>query len=339
VHPTVVARTNDDAHDRRMARMKRALLLLGLLGACSNAGGGPGSGHAGTTGSAGATSTAGATGSAGATSTAGATGSAGATSTAGAGGDAAGSSGSTGTAGATAGAAGGSTADAAAPSDAATTTDAATGEAGVPHPAWTGTVKIMVLGSSNEESTCWRAFLWQKLRAAGVTNFDFVGRNNAGPDCGVPGYDKDSEAHGGTVVENITADAWLTTFKANPPDIILQHNGGADLLNGKPYMNVINAYTLSVKQVRMVSPRVVYFAAQHTPQGGPNDVKPVMDLNAAMIPWAAGITTPDSPVVVVDLYTGIDQKTDTSDGTHLNVAGSQKVSDRFLAVLLPLFKN
>jgi acyl-CoA thioesterase I len=216
--------------------------------------------------------------------------------------------------------------------------DGATGEGGIAHVPFTGTVKIMVVGSSNEEGTCWRAFLWQKLRAAGVTNFDFVGRNMAGPDCGVPGYDKDSEAHGGTVVEDITADAWLTTYKANPPDIILQHNGGADLLDGKPYMNVITAYTLSVTQARMVNPRVIYFAAQHSPQGSAADVKNVMTLNAAMVPWAAGITTADSPVVLVDLFTGIDQKLDMSDGTHFNTSGSEKVSDRFLAVLLPLLK-
>jgi hypothetical protein len=180
--------------------------------------------------------------------------------------------------------------------------------------------------------------LWKKLRDAGVTNFDFVGRNDAGPDCGVPGYDKDCEAHGGTVVSNISADAWLATFDANPPDIILQHNGGADLLNGLPYTNVIKAYSLSVAQARMASPHVIYFAAQHTPQGGPGDLAKVMDLNAAMVPWAAGITTAGSPVVIVDLFTGIDQKTDMSDGTHLNVSGSEKVSDRFLAVLLPLLK-
>jgi hypothetical protein len=309
--------------------------LLVLVSACSNSSGSPQTHDAnvptaGTTGSAGAIGTAGATGAAGATGTAGATGIAGATGAAGAG-----------TAGATAsGGSGGVVVDAGADAstDGATGGTTATSDGGIVHAPFTGTVKIMVLGSSNEEGTCWRAFLWQKLRAAGVTNFDFVGRNNAGPDCGVAGYDKDSEAHGGTVVENISADAWLTTFKANPPDIILQHNGGADLLNGKPYMNVIKAYTLSVTQVRMVNPKVIYFAAQHTPQGGASNVVDVMTLNAAMVPWGAGITTPESPVVIVDLFTGIDQKTDMSDGTHLNVSGSQKVSDRFLAVLLPLFK-
>ena len=309
--------------------------LLVAIAAASGACSGGGTAQPGKSGSAGDASVAGTTGSAGAANAAGTTGGAGATNAAGATG-AAGDPGSGGAAGVPA------TDHDAAASDAATdvtaTSDGATGDAGIPHPPFTGTVKIMVVGSSNEEGTCWRAFLWQKLRAAGITNFDFVGRNMAGPDCGVAGYDKDSEAHGGTVVENISADAWLTTYKANPPDIILQHNGGADLLDGKPYMNVITAYTLSVTQVRMVNPRVIYFAAQHSPQGSAANVADVVTLNAAMVPWAAGITTAASPVVLVDLFTGIDQKTDMSDGTHFNVAGSEKVSDRFLAVLLPLFK-
>ena len=307
------------------------IAIAAASGACS--GGGPA--QPGKSGSAGDASVAGTTGSAGAANAAGTTGGAGATNAAGATG-AAGDPGSGGAAGVPATDHDAAASDAAA--DVTATSDGATGDAGIPHPPFTGTVKIMVVGSSNEEGTCWRAFLWQKLRAAGVTNFDFVGRNNAGPDCGVPGYDKDSEAHGGTVVENITADAWLTTYKTNPPDIILQHNGGADLLDGKPYMNVITAYTLSVTQARMVNPRVVYFAAQHSPQGSATDVKNVMTLNAAMVPWAAGITTADSPVVLVDLFTGIDQKLDMSDGTHFNTSGSEKVSDRFLAVLLPLLQ-
>ena len=114
--------------------------------------------------------------------------------------------------------------------------------------------------------------------------------------------------------------------------------GGADLLQGHAYPGVIKAYTLSVTQARMVNPKVIYLAAQHTPQGSAKNVMDVMDLNAAMVPWAAGITTTESPVILVDLFTGIDQKTDMSDGTHLNVSGSEKVSDRWLALLTPMFK-
>lgn len=254
-----------------------------------------------------------------------------------------GGAGTTGAGGGTAGTGGG--AGTATPEKDAATSDTAApdaradvpSEGGIAHPPFTGTVKMMVVGSSNEEGTCWRAFLWQKLRAAGITDFDFIGRNNAGPDCGVAGYDKDSEAHGGTVVGNITAAGWTDTFKSNP-DIVLQHNGGADLLNGRPYMTVLDAYTLAVKQARLINPRVIYLAAQHTPQGNADNVADVVTLNAAMVPWAAALTTAASPVIVVDLFTGIDQKADTSDGTHLNVPGSQKVSDRWMAVLLPILK-
>jgi lysophospholipase L1-like esterase len=86
----------------------------------------------------------------------------------------------------------------------------------------------------------------------------------------------------------------------------------------------------------MVNPRVIYLAAQHTPQMPDN--ADVMMLNAAMVPWAAGITTAESPVALVDLFTGINSQTDMSDGVHLNDMGSEIVSDRWFAALSPILK-
>jgi hypothetical protein len=85
----------------------------------------------------------------------------------------------------------------------------------------------------------------------------------------------------------------------------------------------------------MVNPKVMIFVAQHTPQT-PNTG--IVELNAALPGWAMQISTPESPVATVDLYTGIVPATDQSDGTHLNIAGSQKASGWWLNVLLPLFK-
>ena len=198
----------------------------------------------------------------------------------------------------------------------------------------TGVVKIMVLGSSNETGTCWRAFLWQKLRAAGVMNFDFVGRTNVGPDCGVAGYDKDVEAMPGTIITGFSANDFALRFKAMPR-IVLVHVGGADARNGVAIPKILAAYSLAVEQARAVEPHVIFFVGEHTPQQPPTGIK---ELNAAIPGWAMQISTPDSPVFAVDLFTGIVPATDQSDGTHLNAAGSQKVSDWFLAVLLPLFK-
>jgi hypothetical protein len=207
--------------------------------------------------------------------------------------------------------------------------------------AFTGIAKIMILGSSNEAITCWRAFLWQKLRNGGITNFDFVGSQTVGPDCGVPGYDQDCEARSGTIITSISADTYHGWFAAHPPDIVLMHIGGADLLNNIPVDNVIKTYSVIVEQARIVSPKVIFLVAQHTPQEptGCADCRAnVIALNTAIVGWAMQVTTLASPVSPVDLFTGLDVVTDFSDRVHLNVSGSEKVSDRWLAALVPIFK-
>jgi mannan endo-1,4-beta-mannosidase len=198
-----------------------------------------------------------------------------------------------------------------------------------------GPVKIMVIGSSNETDTCWRAFLWQKLRAAGVMNFDFVGRMKVGPDCGVAGYDKDVEAQPGTIITSFSANDFAVRFKANPPQIVLVHVAGADARDGVPIPTIMKAFSLAVEQARLVNPQVIFFVAQHTPQQPPTGIA---ELNAAIPGWAAQISTPDSPVSAVDLFTIINPAADQSDGVHLNTSGSQKVADTWLAKLLPLLK-
>ena len=238
---------------------------------------------------------------------------------------------------ATAGAAG---TDAGAP-EVAATNDAGAEAGGYTGPVLTGTVKIMVLGSSNEVITCWRAFLWQMLRAAGVTNFDFVGGQKDGPDCNVPGYDMDDESHSGIIITTVPASTFLAEFEAHPPQIVLQHFGGADILANDPVPPIITTYTTVLEQARKVNPNVIYLAAQHTPEVAStcnNCTQNTMQLNADMVPWAAANTTAASPVLLVDLYTGLDTTTDFSDGVHLNTVGAQKVAARWLAALLPILK-
>ncbi len=198
-----------------------------------------------------------------------------------------------------------------------------------------GTVPIMVLGSSNELITCWRALLWQKLRAAGITSFDFVGGVSDGPDCGVAGYDKDLQAQSGLIISNLTANQFAAWFSAHPPQIILMHFGGADLLANLPIAGVLKGYSLALAQARLVNPRVHLLIAQHTPQSAQATV---VELNAEIVAWALQNTTAESPVSPVDLYTGLDAVKDFSDGVHLNAAGSEKVASRWFAALAPLLK-
>jgi acyl-CoA thioesterase I len=302
--------------------------LVSVVVACSSTSPPSTSGAAGT--DAAGTAAAGTAGGSSAAGTAGVTGAAGTTITGGTAG--------TGNAAGTTGAAGTGAAGVSADAGVDSSTDAASAHDG---PVLTGTVKIMVLGSSNEVITCWRALLWQKLRAAGVTNFEFVGAQQDGPDCGVAGYDKHDESHSGLVITGLPASTFLAEFKAHPPQIVLQHFGGADILANMPEGGVIEAYTTAVTQARLVTPDVIYLAAQHTPEieTGCNDcIANTMKLNAAMVPWAAQTTTAQSPVTLVDLFTGLDTTTDFVDGVHLNMTGSDKVASRWLAALLPILK-
>jgi hypothetical protein len=86
---------------------------------------------------------------------------------------------------------------------------------------------------------------------------------------------------------------------------------------------------------------VILLVGLHTPQdptGCTNCIADVMTLNAAIPGWAAQTTTPESPVEVVDLYSGLDLMTDFSDRVHLNIMGSQIVAERWLAALTPILK-
>lgn len=72
----------------------------------------------------------------------------------------------------------------------------------------------------------------------------------------------------------------------------------------------------------------------------PADVTARAEAGGERIPgWAAQISTTQSPVSAVDLFTIINPPVDQSDRVHLNNSGSQKVADTFLALLLPLFKQ
>jgi hypothetical protein len=228
-----------------------------------------------------------------------------------------------------------STANSGTPEAGATGTDVDGSTDASPHTApLMGIVKIMVVGSSNETGTCWRAFLWQQLHMNGITNFHFVGQQMGGPNCGIMGWNETAlQAMGGIMITGIPASTYLGWFMANPPDIILMHFGGADLLANKPIDGVMKAYATALAQARIVNPKVILLIAQHTPEGKPA----IVTLNAAIAAWAPQVNTPQSPVIAVDLYTGI-LPSDQSDGVHLNAAGSQKVADRWFTALKPFFK-
>jgi cellulase/cellobiase CelA1 len=60
----------------------------------------------------------------------------------------------------------------------------------------------------------------------------------------------------------------------------------------------------------------------------------VINLNAAIPAWASSKTTAQSPVIVVDQWTGFDDSTDTADGVHPNDSGNQKIANKWYSPLV-----
>jgi lysophospholipase L1-like esterase len=197
-------------------------------------------------------------------------------------------------------------------------------------------VRIMPLGDSITGSPgCWRALLWQRLRDAGQTNIDMVGTLPA-QGCGVA-HDGDNEGHGGFLATNVADQnqlpGWLS---ATRPDIVIMHFGTNDVWNNRPVATVLAAFGKLVDQMRASNPGMKVLVAKIIPMNAGNCAacgQRVVDLNAAIPGWAASTSTAQSPVTVVDQWTGFSTATDTYDGVHPNASGDQKMADRWFSPL------
>jgi lysophospholipase L1-like esterase len=200
-------------------------------------------------------------------------------------------------------------------------------------------VRIMPLGDSITGSPgCWRALLWNQLQANGFTGIDFVGTQPP-QGCGVP-YDGDNEGHGGALATGIVSQnqlpGWLSATK---PDIVLMHLGTNDVWSNLSTATILGAYTTLVGQMRASNPAMRIVVAQIIPMNPANCAacaQGVVNLDAAVPGWAAALSTAQSPISVVDQWTGFVDATDTADGVHPNDSGNQKMAGRWYSGLSPL---
>jgi lysophospholipase L1-like esterase len=198
-------------------------------------------------------------------------------------------------------------------------------------------VRIMPLGDSITGSPgCWRSLLWNRLQDTGHTGVDFVGTLPP-QGCGLP-HDGDNEGHGGALVTSVANQnqlpGWLS---ATNPGIVLMHFGTNDVWSARPVADILAAYGTLVDQMRASNPTMRVLVAQIIPMDPDRSCAECADrvvaLNAAIPGWAAGKSTAQSPVTVVDQWTGFSTGTDTYDGVHPNAAGDQKISDRWYPAL------
>ncbi|MBN2575725.1 MAG: hypothetical protein JXP73_14255 [Deltaproteobacteria bacterium] len=228
--------------------------------------------------------------------------------------------------------------------------DASTGEAGAPHP---GQWRIMLLGDSLTGTTCYPKLLAQKLVESGHANFAFIGSVLNNQSCGgAPNVQ--TEGHGYYLVTYLTTDSppaygkgkldELLTWAAEKPEVVLMQYGTNDVWNGIATSTILDAYGVVLGAFRQQNPSVIFFVAQIpplNPAGCSGCESNVETLNAAIPGWAATEDTSASPVHVVDIWSSLQpasgyvpKSSDTADGCHPTLAGSQKMADKWYEALL-----
>ncbi|OAK99491.1 SGNH hydrolase [Phaeosphaeriaceae sp. SRC1lsM3a] len=200
------------------------------------------------------------------------------------------------------------------------------------------TLRYMPFGDSITEIICWRAKLWEKLQATEWATVNWVGSGKTENNCRDTKYDRDNEGHSGFLAIDIAnknqLDGWL---KTNPADVITMHLGTNDIVQqNKAVTDIIAAFTKLVGTMRTSNPKMKIIVAQIIPIGIGSYNSKIQQLNAAIIPWAQGLNKTESPIWVVDQYTGF-STSDLRDGVHPNDAGDVKMTNVWYPAILTAF--
>ncbi|ELR01802.1 hypothetical protein VC83_04957 [Pseudogymnoascus destructans] len=105
-------------------------------------------------------------------------------------------------------------------------------------------IKIVPLGDSITEITCWRTCLWDDLQADGVTNSFETARAIRAGTCTI------HEGHSGYLAINIAntnLQGWLASAK---PDVVMFMLGTNDVSQGKSSTVIMASYTKMVQLMR-----------------------------------------------------------------------------------------
>jgi lysophospholipase L1-like esterase len=206
----------------------------------------------------------------------------------------------------------------------------------------TASVSILPLGDSITHGgdgdggvlyPTYRAWLYQDLRALGY-DVDFVGSLNlpAAP----AGSDPDNEGHAAYTAGQVLGElpSWLEKFP--PPQVALVHLGTNDVLGSVPASQTVADLAAIVGVLRSRNPSMTILVAQIIPTSVAPTNERIRALNLEIAGLVA-LSTDQSPVVVVDQYTGFDIDADLQKGgVHPTTSGEKRMAARWEGALFPI---
>ncbi|KAI0380032.1 carbohydrate esterase family 3 protein [Hypomontagnella monticulosa] len=194
-------------------------------------------------------------------------------------------------------------------------------------------LKIMPLGDSITEITCWRAKLWNDLRASNLTDrIEFVGSLNNTQACDIADEEfskQHHEGHTGYLAIDIAYDHIETWINATTPDIVMFMLGTDDIARGRRIEDVIEAYTSMVGTMRKYNNETKIIIDTVVPL--PTNMEPVEKLNGMIPDWAVQQNTTNSPIYINDIYPF--PTSFLRDGIHPNDAGEVQIANGLNSLL------
>ena len=171
------------------------------------------------------------------------------------------------------------------------------------------------------------------LLSADSCRIDMVGSLN-GPTDGNIGngdFDRDHEGHRGFTTEQILdgLPEWLPQYE---PDVALIHIGTNDILNGLSINIAVNNVIQIISNLRFSNPNMEIFLAQIIPNLPANENE-VISFNNQLLTAAAAQSTPQSPITIVDQYSGYDTFLNNFDQVHPNTSGESIIANRWRSAI------
>ncbi|KAH8885744.1 carbohydrate esterase family 3 protein [Thozetella sp. PMI_491] len=210
-------------------------------------------------------------------------------------------------------------------------------------------LRIMPLGDSITEITCWRALVWDMLVDAKYADqVQYVGSQNSNPQNCKPNtanWDEHHEGHSGWLAIDIANNYIEKWMKSTPADIVMFMLGTNDVVRGHTTADIIAAckslpfssYTKMVKIMRAANPKIKIIIDLVIPLSLGSSSQ-ITAINAAIPGWAKDNNSTDSPIVIADCNTGFSTSM-LRDGVHPNAAGDKVIASRVGPLLIDYVKQ
>ncbi|KAM7193794.1 carbohydrate esterase family 3 protein [Naviculisporaceae sp. PSN 640] len=204
-------------------------------------------------------------------------------------------------------------------------------------------LKVMFLGDSITELTCWRPQVWTQLAQANLTgSIQLVGSmNSIGGSCQKPaGFDARHEGHSGYQAYDIARNNIAGWVRTTQPDVVNFMLGTNDVNIGKRnQQSILDSYTSILNSLRAANPNVSVIIDKMIPTSWSDAT--IEAVNSQIPAWAAKYTTAQSPITVADCSraAGMTNNMLAGDRVHPNAQGDAFIAKQIGPVLIKVLND